>query len=324
MVTIALLMRFIGASWQTSIRTAAVMYVGAVLIGALCWPSIAPAEPFGIVSAGNFDGGGIVRLLALAFLSGLFAYFIAWPVGKQIAVLAAPAGLAVWSIRSGSMANLMQANSTLDARMAILAKLRWESFFWLAVVLAGFAGVYLASKITRPKKQKDGGAEEQRKIFGTEGFSADFKKLKAGIGNINILTAIFGSGVIAVLIILQLARGERFYDERLGYLIGQPDKGQITFAIITGFAGAGFAVKKFLGLSFFWSVLAVPVTAVFVSFIYASRATVEHITASWPAIFFANSMVAILPIELVSFGTLGAILGYLMAVRYEYWRQYES
>jgi hypothetical protein len=312
-------------SWLMRLRIAAAMCAGALLIGLLGWPSAAPAEPFGAVAAGNLDGGGIVRLLALSFLSGFFAYFLSWPFGKQIAVLAAPTGLAVWSIRSGSMANLMQVNSTLDARMAVLEKLRWESFFWLAVVLAGFAGVYLASQIGIRLRQDFGGQAPAERDKGTEiGFRADFKKLKQGIKNVNILTAVLGSALIAVIIILQLARDEKVYDERLGYLTGQPDKGQIVFAVIAGFAAAGFAVKKFLGLSFFWSILAVLVITVFFSITYANRTTVEHLTANWPAVFFANSVVCILPIQMISFGSLGAIAGYWMAVRYDYWRQHES
>jgi hypothetical protein len=317
-------------SWLMRLRIAAAMGAGALLIGILCWPSAAPAEPFGVVAAGNLDGGGIVRLLILSLLSGFLGYFLSWPFGKQIAVLAAPTGLAVWSIRSGSMANLMQANSTVDVRMAIFEKLRWESFFWLVVVLAGFAGVYLANQIRGIRLRRDfgGQAPAQRdkgtKTVGKGGFEAEIKRLKQGIRNVNILTAVLGSALIAVIIILQLAQGERFYDERLGYLTGQPDKGQIIFGVIGGFAGAGFVAKKFLGVGYFGSILAAPVITIFVSISYANQAAVEHLTADWPAVFFANSLVCILPIQMVSFGTLGAIAGYWMAVRYNYWRRHEG
>jgi hypothetical protein len=294
-------------SWLMRLRIAAAMCVGALLIGLLGWPSAEPTEPFGIVKAGNLDAVGMSRLVILSLLSGFIAYFLSWPFGKEIAVLATPTGLAVWSIRSGSMTNLMQLNSTVEARQAMFASMRWESFFWLAVVLAGFAGVHLANQV-------------RQKCW----FKVDFKKTKQIITNVNLLAGAFGSALIAGLIITQIAQDGNVYDEKLGYLAGQPVIGQTAFAVMVGFGAAGFAAKKFLGLSFIWSILATAILTAFVSITYVNQTTLEHLTANWPAVFFTNSLVSILPIQIVSFGSLGAIAGYWMAVRYNYWRQNEG
>ena len=293
-------------TWPMRLRIAAAMGIGALLIGFFCWPCAAPDDPFGIVYAGNFNNAELTRLFIIAFICGFFAYFLSWPYGRQIAVLAVPTGLAVWSIRDGSMGRLMQVNSTVDQRLAIFQSLRWEPFFWLAVVLASFAGVYVASVLS-----------------GKNSIKTDLERFKKGIANINILTAIAGSALIAAVVILQLAQDEKIYDEKLGSLIGQPSIPQISFAVIAGFFAAGFAVKKFLGLGYFWAILAGPVIAVFFSITFFNRATIETITARWPAVFFVNSIVCILPIQMVAFGTLGAIAGYWMAVRYNYWHQHE-
>jgi hypothetical protein len=294
-------------SFFMKLRIAAAMCVGALLIGILCWPNVAPAEPFGIVKAANLDATGVGRLIILALFSGFIAYFLAWPYGKEMAVLAAPTGLAVWSIRSGDLAGLMQPNSTVEARQAIFASLRWESFLWLAIVLAGFAGVYLASKIRE-----------------RNWFVVDFKKLKQTLANVNVLTAVLASALIVAVIILQLARDVNVYDVQLGSLAGQPAVSQIAFAILIAFGAAGFVVKKFLGLGYFWPILASAIITVFISMLYANHKTVELLTANQPAVFFTNSLVCILPIQMVSYGTLGAIWGYWLAVRYNYWRTHEG
>lgn len=293
-------------TWPMRLRIAAAMGIGAILVGFICWPCAAPDDPFGIVDAGNLDKAELVRIFIIAFICGFFAYFASWPFGKQIAVLAAPTGLAVWSIRDGSMGKLLQVNSTVDQRLAIFQALRWEAFLWIAVVLVSFGGVYLAAILS-----------------GKTSIKADFERLKKGISNVNILTAIAGSALIAAVVILQLARDEKIYDEKFGWLIAQPSIAQIAFAVIVGFGAAGFAVKKFLGLGFFWSILAAPVIMAFFSITFLNRPTIEAITARWPAVFFVNSIVCILPIEMVSFGTIGAITGYWLAVRYNYWHLHE-
>jgi hypothetical protein len=104
------------------------------LIGYLAWPIAAPAEPVGAVSivSGNISPAGSLILLGLAVLCGFTAYFISWPFGRQIGILAVPSGLAVWALRSGSVAGLMQLNPMPTERNAILATFKWEPFFWLA------------------------------------------------------------------------------------------------------------------------------------------------------------------------------------------------
>ena len=174
------------------------------------------------------------------------------------------------------------------------------------VVVAGLAGVYAASILS-----------------GKSSIKEDLEKVKKGIANINNLTAIAVSALIAAVVILQLAQDEKIYDAKTGSLIGQPSISQITFAVIVGFGAAGFAIKKFFNLNFFWAILAGPVIAAFFSITFLNRATIETITARWPAVFFANSIVSILPIQMIAFGSIGAITGYWLAVRYEYWHQHE-
>ena len=130
-------------TWPMKLRIAVAAAVGVLLIGILAWPM---SEPFGRVAAmGSRDA---IILTALAFVAGFIGYYVSWPYGREIGILAAPSGLALWAARSGKMGGLIQLNPTITERQALAASFRWEPFFWLAIVAAGFLGVLLARKLS--------------------------------------------------------------------------------------------------------------------------------------------------------------------------------
>lgn len=108
-------------TWLMRIRIAAAMGAGMLLIGLAAWPLVAPAVPGGAITiqAGDISVLDVVIVAALAFAAGFLAYFAAWPYGSDIAVLAAPAGLALWAVRSGSMSDLLRMNMGLSAEETI-------------------------------------------------------------------------------------------------------------------------------------------------------------------------------------------------------------
>ena len=286
-------------SWPMKLRIAAAAAVGVLLIGILAWPF---AEPFGAVKA--MGSNGAIVLVVLAFVAGFIGYFVSWPYGRQIGILAAPSGLAIWAVRSGSMAGLIQLNPTAAQRQALIASLKLEPFFWLIVVAAGFAGVLLAQKLA-PNKN----------LVAQEGS-------KSGPGKyLNAVIALACSVAIAQFCIRIVAQDVRVSDNTLGSVIGQPAVGQIVFGVLVSFGAAAFVAKKFLNVSYIWpSIASAFVTAVLVS-IYAKN--VPYMVQNWPAAFFPNSVLSILPVQMVAFGTLGSVAGYWMAIRYEYWRKHE-
>ena len=293
------------------LRIAAAAAIGAIFIGILGWPLVKPDEPFGVVSlvAGNISFGDAMTLVILAFVAGLIAYFICWPYGREIAVLAAPFGLAVWAVRTGNMAGLMQLNPTLPQRQAIFATLKWEPFFWLAILAAGLAGTLLAQKISPSKSRPD--KPEQKSN------SRPYTYLSAAL-------SLVGSVLIAQLCIRILAQDVRIFDSKLGSVAGQPAIGQIVFAVLVSFGVAAVLSKKFLNISYIWPAIASAFVTGFVSITYVKTDVLQHLIGRWPAVFFSNAVTSILPVQMVAFGTLGAIAGYWMAVRYAYWRKHES
>jgi hypothetical protein len=281
-------------TWPMKLRIAAAAAVGVLLIGILGWPM---AEPFGRVAAmGSRDA---IVLLALAFVAGFIGYFVSWPYGREIGILAAPSGLAIWAARSGKMGGLIQLNSTVAERQALAASFRWEPFFWLAIVAAGFLGVLLARKLSPNKNQA---AQEESK-------AGPDKYAKAVI-------ALVLSIAIAQFCIRIIAQ-----DVRLDSVIGQPAIGQVIFAVLVSFGAAAFVAKKFLNVSYIWpSIASAFVTAVMTT-IYTKD--IPYLAQNWPPVFFPNSVISVLPVQMVAFGTLGSVAGYWMAIRFDYWRKNE-
>ncbi|MHC4203689.1 MAG: hypothetical protein ACYSTT_03505 [Planctomycetota bacterium] len=286
-------------SWPMKLRIAAAAAIGVLLIGILAWPF---AEPFGAVKA--MGSNGAVVLVVLAFAAGFIGYFVSWPFGRQIGILAAPSGLAIWAVRSGSMAGLIQLNPTVAQRQALVASLKWEPFFWLIVVAAGFAGVLIAEKLG-PKKNL-----------------AAQKKSKAGPGEyLNIIIALVCSGFVAQFCIRIVAQDVRLSDNTLGSVVAQPAVGQIVFAVLVSFGAAAFVAKKFLNVSYIWPSISTAFLTAVIAGIYVKE--VPYLVQNWPPAFFSNSVISVLPVQMVAFGTLGSIAGYWMAIRYEYWRKHE-
>ena len=292
-------------SWPMKLRIAAAVATGVVLIGILAWPMAVPSEPLGAVRASDLGLGGAITLVMLAFLAGFIAYFVSWPYGREIGILAAPSGLAIWAVRCGSMTTLMQLYPTAGQRQAILATLKWDSIFWLAVVAAGFAGVLLGQKILSSPRPDE--TQEKPNLKPTK--------------YLNAIIALVGSALIAQFCIRIFAQDVKILED--GSVMAQPSVGQIVFAVLISFKLAAFVVKKFLDVSYIWPIIATALVTAFATSSYAKQEVLQYFVKTWPAAFFANSVISILPVQIVAFGTLGSIAGYWMGVRYSYWRKHE-
>ena len=294
-------------SWLMKLRIAAAAAIGVLLIGIIAWPSQSSLDPFGSMLFKQIGTNGEVTLLIMAFLAGLISYFVAWPYGREIAILAVPSGLCVWAIKAGSTGAIMQFNPTAEQRLSVLSQLRWESVFWLFVVGCGFAGVLLAQNIaSRLKKSKT--------IDKIEYTPTKF---------INSTISLLLSAVIVIICIKLFARDVGVLDGRLDNTAAQPALGQIIFAVLLSFGIASFVVKLLLNTNYIWPAI----SCIFITFYgissYMNPDVLENYVTHKPAIFFPNAIVSILPIQMVTFGILGSIAGYWMAIRYQYWKKHE-
>jgi hypothetical protein len=288
---------FSEASWSVKLKVAATLLVGIILIGFLSTLG-APVEPFRVICVPSF--GGAITLAGLAVLAGFISYFLSWPYGREIGILAAPAGLAVWAVRGGNMAELMRMAPTLAQRQALLASLKWEPVFWLAIVAVGFGGVLIGQKIAAKPEPNE---------------SQEKSDSKANT-YLNGLIAVVGSVLIAQFCIAIFAQ-----DVRIGPVVAQPSVGQIVFAVLVSFGIAAFLVKKFLNAGYIWPIAASALLTGFVVITCIKQDTLKQLAKHYPPVFFSSTVISILPVQMVAFGVLGSIAGYWLAVRYNYWRK---
>ncbi len=289
------------------LRIAAAAAIGVVLIGILAWPLATSPEPLNAVRASDISIGGSITLVVLAFLTGFLAYFVSWPHGREIGILAVPSGLTIWAVRSGSMTSLMQQYPSIEQRQAVFAAFKWGSVFWLVLVAAGFIGVLLGQK-----------------ILSSPGKSVKQKKSNSqSTQYLSAIIALAGSVFIAQFCIKMLAQDVSIPDGKLGSIMAQPSVGQIVFAVFVSFGVAAFIVKKFLDVSYIWPAIATVLLTIFAVTNYARQDVLQYFVQERPSAFFVNSVISILPVQIVALGTLGSIAGYWMAIRYSYWRKHE-
>jgi hypothetical protein len=192
-------------------------------------------------------------------------------------------------------------------REALLHSLRFEPVYWLLVVAAGFSGVLVAQRL-RPSS---GPALSLAQIK---------KDLKPGT-YLNI-----GIALVVSTLLVAFFTGVFAQDLCTSYttLAAQPEVGQIVFAILGAFAAAAFVVKKFLDLSYLWPAAASLFVLPFAYAIYGDPETITQFAQTEPATFYPHAIFAILPLQFVALGALGAVTGYWLAVRYDYWRKHEG
>jgi hypothetical protein len=178
--------------------------------------------------------------------------------------------------------------------------------YWLLIVAAGFLGVLLAQR-TRPGSSAAGSASELKGHFRPHVAVAVLAALAVAV-----LVAHFCLGVFAQDLSAS-ARG----------VSTQPAIGQIIFAGVAAFAAAAFAVKKLFGLSYVWPTIASVFVLPFAGIAHGRGDTIRRFVETQPATFFPHAAFTILPLQLVALGAIGSVLGYWLAVRYDYWRKHE-
>jgi len=301
-------------SWLSRIRLALAIATGVILLAILAQPLIAQSDPYSPATLYQYRISipAVLALAGLAFAAGFIAYFLAWPYGREMAVAAAPAGLAVIGASYGSLANLFQMSPAAPDRIAAYATFRWEGFVWLAVTLAGIAGCVLARFIRQPAPESRPKAVDP----------ADAPINRKPAVMLNVFLALCLSTAVAYICLIMFVKAVSTPSPTgPGSVSAQPMVAQIGAGVAAAFAIAAFLTKLLFG--FDWSI-AVAVTAVVnfaVMTLAGNPALVRQMAETWPAATFAQPIFTILPIQMISFGVLGSLLGYWLGVRYNIWRK---
>jgi len=292
------------------LRIAAVLAIGIVIMGFLAWPLVVPDDPLTAVTlyGGQIDILSMVLCLALAVAIGAASYFVSYPYGYEMGPLAAPAGLATWACKGGDMTSLIRINNTIQGRTTLYAALRWEGLFWLLLITAGFAGVYLAMKLSN----------------GKPGSEFSISKSTPSLMNktLNILTAMIATVVVTLVLIGLLARDVNMFDSELGLVTGQPGTGQVAFAVVTAFGIAAFLAKKILDVDYRYPAAASVLLIIFALTAYTKQDVLKYMVENWPAAFYTRAICAMLPIQIVSFAFLGSVSGFWLAIKFDYWHKH--
>ncbi|HEG43793.1 MAG TPA: hypothetical protein ENH94_07090 [Phycisphaerales bacterium] len=299
-----------GVGWLLRLRIIGTMAVGIVFLGFLAWPMVKPTQPLGAITL--FDGDinlfAAICCLFLAYLAGLVSFFVCYPIGGYVAPLAAPAGLSIWALITGDMSSLITLNSTLASRQRLYSTLKWEGFFWLGVVGAGFLGVKTAQLLTKKLAPQSPAVKPDITTDSDERKSSINKGLTVAVAFIaTVLITHFAIGIFA--------QDVRIFDSELGSVTGQPEAAQIAFAVMLSFGIAGFVLKKFLNVSYLVTAFATAIVTYVAITISAKPDVLAHMVENWPAAFFPRATSAILPIQIVSFGVIGSLAGYWVAIQ---------
>ena len=292
------------------LRIFASLAIGIVLLGLWPWGLIKPPAQgvFTILTAG-INVSNFLICAGLAFIAAFLSSAISTPYGLQIGIISAPAGLAVWGLRSAPLSGLFQMFPAAANRIDIYSKLRIEGFPWLGIVICGFLGALAADRIFRktPIQLPD-----------------EVKTLVKMPAFIQIAIAIIGTVFIANFLINILAGGVTYPDQKLAQVTAQPAKLQIAFAVFITFGACAFLTKIFLNTGAFWPAIASAPLIYYSAMTYAKTNFLTHLSSSWPADFFIRPITAVLPIQMVAFACLGAVWGYWLAVDYHWWQTHEA
>lgn len=303
-------------SFFTKTKITLTLTIGAVLVGFAAWPMVRPATPYDVIAflSPDVSFANVFLMAILALFAGFISGLIARPYNRQIGALAAPAGLAVLALKSGSMTDLLKANASITQQQTIYSKLQWDGFLWIFVVLAGIIGAVISNIVAPGKPDEEKLLERHILAPNTENKNTIY---------LNIAASFVSSLVIAHLVIKFFARDVTVSAMSANTrLVSQPEKLQLAFAVFAGFLAAAFLSKLWLRTSYLWPILA-SVVLVFVEMFAGGKAcTVNSQAQNFPIGFFLRPNSSILPIIYVSFGSLASVAGYWWAIRFAWWRKY--
>jgi hypothetical protein len=298
-------------SWLSRLRLTLAVATGIILVCIVARPLAAPMDPYSPVTLFQHRIAleTVLTIAGLAFAAGFIAYFASWPYGREMAVVAAPAGLAAIAFRSGSIADLMRMYPAAADRIAAYSAFRYEGFIWLAIIVAGIAGGLVARLVRIPTSRPNA-------VDPTDTLISPSPKVL-----LNAILALCLATGIAYIALAVFVKGVST-PAASGKVSGEPLAPQIACGTIIAFGVAAFAIK--LVFNFGWPIsLAATATLNFVLMLLASNSRLlTEMAEKWPAATLAQGTFGILPIQLVSFGTLGSVLGYWLAVRYNVWRKW--
>jgi hypothetical protein len=108
-----------------------------------------------------------------------------------------------------------------------------------------------------------------------------------------------------------------------GRATSQPLIGQIAFGVFLALGVTSFIVKHFFQLRYEWTMTTMALVFLINALWFGRIDTITKAAQTYPASIVTHDVLGVLPLQLVAFGSLGAVTGYWAALRYLYWRKHE-
>jgi hypothetical protein len=286
--------------WHLRVRILLSLGLGALFVGAFGWPLVKPVDPMGPVTVltGEISVPDGIVLILFGFIAGAVGTLVTYPLGSALGPFAAPAGAAVLAVAGGSMRNLLLYNQDAESRSLLYASLRWELLLWLAVCAAGLAGAFMVSRFVKTRLIIPGRL-----------------KKPSSVTLINGLIAAIASGAVVYFTIGFFAQDLRQLDPQLGTVIGLPGNGQIAFGVFVSIGLSAFLVKYFAKQDYYWTIIGAAALYFLMYARLSGSETLGYLTKNWPIDYLPHAIYGITPLQFASWGVLGALTGYWIAVR---------
>jgi len=285
----------------TKIRIAAVLAVSAVLFGWLGWRWIngGPLPVVASVVLAPRPGTVVLSGLLLGVLATAAGLVIGRPHGRYIAVLALPAGLAVWAWQSATMATLLARHATVEERAMLPSRLVWDVLCWAGVLVPAYLLAWLSGRA---------GSRAQR---GKEGASDWLARpgMRAAAG-----VAITCAAAAVLLSLLARSEEVRGLYSNVGLLCVAPAKGQGTFAVAAAFFLGALAAHQLVRAPVAPLLAAPVVVALAVYGLSGGLAGSQVGERAAQLVPVGLRLATILPVQYVGVGTAGALAGYWYSV----------
>ena len=303
------------------IRVAVVLAVGIVIFSTVGWSFARPWDPVGdlTVLSHHRPLRMVFMVLLVALISTAIAVVVSGRWVREIAPLAVPAGLSVFSVLTGGIFALLLKHNQLPDRSRMFYHFAGESVFWFVLVIAGFVLAHLSFAFFRrgsAVKNSPAPLPDVKTAFVKRFIARFVSSRETGTA---ILTLV-GTCIIAVILLTLLAQSQSvkvtLLDQRVVLAASVPDLGQNIFAVFTAFLLATMLFQHLLNAPL-WPFIPAPlIVAVFV-YTGAARHAVQGTLAQVAPTFILPSIriATILPVQYIGLGTLAVIAGYWFSMR---------
>ena len=308
------------------IRIAIVLLIAVAAFATVGWSVAQPLMPDSALMV--IDHHQPLKLLgslvALALIATIVAAVVSRPYGSEMAPLAAPAGLCVWVLMSGSSESLLLQNQAGADRVAMFHDMIMDSVIWAAVVMASYLLALMAGRRLEGQSTEGNtvGAEPsaqggEEPVVGRASKPHETIPKKAHIlgKRADHLLAYGLTCIIAIVLLQLLCRSSVVVvsGQRAGTV---PRPGQIIFAV-----AAAFFVAAWVGHQLFHMplglLLLTPLTVAVAAYAYAMQndSLGPLAAAAVPLVPPSVAFATVLPLQYIAVGSLAAIAGHWFSVR---------